>query len=88
MPEIEGLIKDQEAIHLEYVSDQAFDPQASDFRTAWGQPLARPDQNVMGQSFQLDQDLLGFKAFLVAFAGAQALLIFFDLDLHATPRSS
>src|SRR5512147_2273253 len=82
LQEIDGLIKDQEAIHLEYISNQTLDPQSSDFWAAGSQPLPRPDQDVMGQSFQLDQNLLGFKAFLVAFAGGQTLLILLDLDFH------
>src|SRR5574341_2552243 len=83
MQEIDGLIEQQETIHMENVANQAFDSQASDFGAAGGQPLAHPDQDVMSQGFQLDQDLLRFEAFFVALAGSQALLIFFDLDLHA-----
>ena len=78
------MIKEQEAIHLEYVANQALDPQTSDFRAVGSQPLPRPDQDIMSQSFQLDQDLLGFEAFLVAFAGGQTLFIFLDSDLDAT----
>ena len=82
MQEINSLIKDQEAIHLEYVSNQALDTQASYFGAAGRQPLSCPDQNVMGQGFQLDQHLLSFETALIALSSSQSLLIFLDFDLY------
>src|SRR5512139_3227823 len=81
LQESNGLIENQEAIHPEYIAYQAFDSQMSQFGATGHQPLACPDQEVMGQGFQLDQDLLSGKAFLVAFRSCQALLIFLDFDL-------
>src|SRR6266496_6114470 len=84
LQESNGLIENQETIHLEYIAYQTFDSQASQFGTSRHQPLAGPDQEVMSQGFQVDQYLLGCKAFLVAFRGCQALLILLDLDLDPT----
>ena len=79
-----SLIEYQETIHEEDIAHQAFHAEMSQLGAMGQQPLASPDQQVMSQGFQLDQDLLGCKAFLVAFGGAQALLIFLDLDFHTT----
>ena len=84
LQETNYLIEYQETIHPENIAYQAFHAQMSQLGAMGQQPLACPDQEVMSQGFQLDQDLLGCKAFLVAFGGAQALLIFLDLDLHPT----
>src|SRR3990172_12643263 len=47
------------------------------------QPTAYPDQKIMRQSFELAYHLLSCEAFLIAFGGPQALLVFFDFDFHA-----
>lgn len=59
------MIKEQEAIHLENIAHQALDSQARDFGAAGCEPLSRPDQDVVRQGFQLDQDLLGIRGLTV-----------------------
>jgi hypothetical protein len=48
------------------------------------QPMASPDQDIVGQGFKLNQHLLRLRMLLVEPGSAQPLFIFSDLDLNAT----
>jgi len=73
--------KHDQSVHLEHIPHQTFQAETSDLWAVRFQPMAGPDQGIMGESFQLGQHLLGFDAFLVALRGGQVLFIFLDFDL-------
>ena len=82
------MIKEQETVHLKHMANQARDAQASDFRAVGVQTIApRPDTSELwARASSWIKTCWAAKRFLLRLLRAQTLLIFFDLDLHASVR--